>query len=134
MIGLIILFVVAMEYDPDAADFRDAAEDGSGMIVSVDGPMGLELTVVVNEAPYEIAVRADPVWADRFEPGDRVWVAWNPDDPASGRIDSDVLSTPRRATDAMAPLIILLVGAMMITVDPKVLYLGLGPHTCEVTP
>jgi hypothetical protein len=132
LIGLIIGFVVAAEYDPPAADFRDASVEGSGMVISVDGPMGLDLIVAVNAEPYEIEVRADQGWADKFEPGDRVWAAWLPDDPASGRLDSDVPVTPRRATDAIAPLVIFLLGAIMITFGPDVLYIGLDPQEAEV--
>ncbi|MCP5028078.1 MAG: hypothetical protein GY929_17520 [Actinomycetia bacterium] len=132
LIGLIIGFVVAAEYDPESADFRDAAVDGSGMVVSVNGPTGLDLLVAVNTEPYEIEVRADQRWRDRFDPADRVRVVWLPDDPTSGRLDSDVPFTPRRATDAIAPLVILLLGAAMITFDPTVLYLGLGPREGEV--
>ena len=113
VIGLTIGFVVAVEHDPEAAAFRDTATRQGGVVVEVDG---VELTVE-SDAGVSL-VETDPSGAARIEVGDRVSLLVGD----RVRLEEDVPYTPRRTSDFAAPLVLLLLGAALVTADPAILY------------
>ena len=113
VIGLIIGLVVALEHDPEAAAFRDGATSASGVVTEIDARA---LTVDVSGDIQVVALDADR--AARFQVGDTVWLLLG----ADARLEDDVPATPRRTSDFVAPLVILLLGAALVTADPAILY------------
>ena len=113
VIGLIIGLVVALEHDPDAADFRDTASPVTAVVTSVDATgLTADASGVVHVVPLS------PERAERFEAGDMVRLLVG----ADARLEDDVPASPRRTSDFAAPIVILLLGAALVTADPAILY------------
>ncbi len=117
VLGLLLGFVVAVEYDPAAADFRDTAVPVLATVTEVT-----DVRMLVEADGSTFTVAAEPRDLDLFAVGDPVSILADPAQPEAARLDWDVPVTPRRATDFVAPGVLLFLGALAVSADPAILY------------
>ncbi len=122
LVAALVAFVVAMEYDPDAAAFLDRAQIGVGTIVAVDDAAE-RVTIAVDDGSVPDAeISPAARWFGVLEPGDTVTVAYRLDRPAGIRLRDDLPQTPRTATGFVAAAVIFGLGAAAVSAEPSVLY------------
>ncbi len=125
LIGLIIGFVVVVEFDPDGVEYRRNAETGYSTVLRVveagDQPL-LEVQHPDNPEYISLVIPVDGATAERIEVGDERLIWYRTDGVPDTRLDEDVPATPRTAAAFIAPIVILLVGALFVSANPEILY------------
>jgi len=115
LIGLLIGAIVAADYDPEAADFRDRASQETAVVTRVESDV---LIVDHGGEPATVPLQARDV--GRFSDGDTVLVfIAGPDD---AQLVEDVPPSPQRAGAFVLPVIVMALGAMLVSSAPEVLY------------
>lgn len=125
LLAALIAFVVAMEYDPDAAAFLDGAATDAGTVLAFDGDTA---TIEVESAgigPTDTAV--DSRWRGVLDPGDTVMVAHRADRPGDLRLRDDLPQSPRTAGGFVTAGVVFVLAAVAVGSDPAALY----PHEPE---
>ena len=117
LIGVIVGFVVVVEHDPAGADYLDAAVRVHAIVERVTDT---SIDVTSDEVATSLTVATEARDVGRFEPGDPVTV-WHIDGN-DVRLDEDAPLSPRRTSAFIAPAVLLLIGALVISAGPEILY------------
>ncbi|MCR9141018.1 MAG: hypothetical protein NXI24_02015 [bacterium] len=127
-VGAIFAFIIAMEYDPLAREFKDAQIQARGRVVA-KANLHLSVRYAPNESgrtPAEIQARSvRPLSRGNFasfEIGEEIDLFVSPRDPQLIWPARDFPATPRRASDAWFPLFLFALGLLGVIAEPEVLY------------
>ena len=114
-IGLLVAAIVGADYDPEAADFRDRAEQVQAAVISTD-----LAALVVDHNGEPTTVPLQPRDVGRFAVGDTVLVLIA--GPTEAQLVEDAPPSPQRAGAFVLPAVLLGIGAVLVSFDPEILY------------
>lgn len=114
-IGLLIAAIIGADYDPEAADFRDRAEEVRAVVISTD-----LAALVVDHDGEPTTVPLQPRDVGRFAVGDTVLVLIA--SPTEAQLSEDAPPSPQRAGAFVLPAVLLGLGALLVSFDPEILY------------